>query len=138
MLEQSTGIVGVTKATLGSEIQNPGRANGVLSYFSLRDEGVAARSLKDQGKKYNTTRTIIIVVMVIVTLGASTCIFLISRKKKMNQQILPPLDHTENKEASIDDIVRGLIGLDDDSKTTFLALSWLIGEMKVIVVMILD
>ncbi|GJR17113.1 dolichyl-diphosphooligosaccharide--protein glycosyltransferase subunit DAD1 [Tanacetum coccineum] len=50
MLEWSTGIVGVTKATLGSEIQNPGRANGVLSYFSLKDKGVAAGSPKDQGR----------------------------------------------------------------------------------------
>ncbi|GJW03695.1 reverse transcriptase domain-containing protein [Tanacetum coccineum] len=49
MLERSTRIAGVTKATLGSEIQNPRRANGVLSYFSLRDEGVAAGSPKDQG-----------------------------------------------------------------------------------------
>ncbi|GJV10454.1 hypothetical protein Tco_1351995 [Tanacetum coccineum] len=69
-------------------------------------------------------------VMVIVPLGASTCIFLISRKKKMNQQNLPPLDHTENKEAAIDDIVCGLVGSDDESKTTFSALSWLIGKQS--------
>ncbi|GKB42226.1 kinase RLK-Pelle-DLSV family protein, partial [Tanacetum coccineum] len=52
----------------------------------------------------NTTRSIIIVI-VIVTLGAviiaSTCIFL-KKKKKMNQQNLPPLDHTETE--SMDDI----------------------------------
>ncbi|GJW48010.1 hypothetical protein Tco_0079656 [Tanacetum coccineum] len=35
-----------------------------------------------------------------------------------------------DKEAAID-IVCGLTGLDDDSKTTFLALSWLIGVRKV-------
>ncbi|GJY96760.1 hypothetical protein Tco_0513670 [Tanacetum coccineum] len=32
-----------------SRIQNPGRANGVLPYFSLRDEETAARPPKDQG-----------------------------------------------------------------------------------------
>nr|GEU72708.1 retrovirus-related Pol polyprotein from transposon TNT 1-94 [Tanacetum cinerariifolium] len=57
--------------------------------------------------------------------GASTYMFL-SRKKKMNRQNLPPLDHTErlDKEAYIDDIVCGLAGSDDESKTTFSALSW--------------
>ncbi|GJV89820.1 hypothetical protein Tco_1533758 [Tanacetum coccineum] len=50
--------------------------------------------------------------------------------KKMNQQNLPRLDHTENKEAAIDDIVRGLTGSDDDSKTMFPDLSWLIGPSK--------
>ncbi|GKC93605.1 hypothetical protein Tco_1159047, partial [Tanacetum coccineum] len=34
------------------------------------------------------------------------------------------------KEATIDDIVCGLTGSDDDSKTRFPALSWLIGERK--------
>ncbi|GKA58912.1 hypothetical protein Tco_0758225 [Tanacetum coccineum] len=37
------------KPRASSRIQNPERANGVLSYFSLTDEGVAAESPKDQG-----------------------------------------------------------------------------------------
>nr|GEZ21543.1 hypothetical protein [Tanacetum cinerariifolium] len=60
---------------------------------------------------------------------ASWCLhkyLFISRKKKMNRQNLPPLDHIErlDKEAAIDDIVHGLSGSDDESKTTFSALSW--------------
>ncbi|GJT11980.1 hypothetical protein Tco_0859022 [Tanacetum coccineum] len=47
--EARGNIVSIGASTLTTDIQNPGRANGVLSYFSLRDEGVAAGYPEDQG-----------------------------------------------------------------------------------------